>query len=203
MSAATSTSGPTESFGWVIAPTCRCRSCGRHLPRHRFPLSGPARGRCLRCAALTSRALSTQRAEMDAYKALSDRVKRDEEGHGCATSPIFQLQDADVKYIVQSFWANQSVLCGCRDLEQLRLVRFYRDREWAPWNCVLLTEKEAEIHKSLDDLEKVSSKSFYWKRQSPILFFLQVYGLFLLQRIRHKHTLARNQFSKLASMNSA
>ena len=41
------------------------------------------------------------------------------------------------------------------DLYELRLVRYHHDEEWSPWNCIMLTHQEAEIHSRLDNLFKV------------------------------------------------
>ncbi len=49
----------------------------------------------------------------------------------------------------QNFWDGQSLLSGSRDLRSLLLVRWDRSVEWSPWNCVLLTAEEAEVHAML------------------------------------------------------
>ena len=58
--------------------------------------------------------------------------------------------------MVQNFWDSQSILSGCSVLDNLRLVRWRTSEEWAPWNCVLLTEQEAKIHQKIGEyLEEV------------------------------------------------
>ena len=42
------------------------------------------------------------------------------------------------------------------DIYELRLVRYIKDEEWSPWNCILITHQEAEIHAQLGNLFKVS-----------------------------------------------
>ena len=67
------------------------------------------------------------------------------------------LQDSDIRYMVQNFWGSQSVLSGNGVLANLRLVRWRTSEEWAPWNCILLTEEEAKVHYKIgEDLEEVS-----------------------------------------------
>ena len=64
---------------------------------------------------------------------------------------------------------------------ELRMIRWIETEEWSPWNCILLTHSEADIHGQLSNLFKA-------------------YGALLVQKIRHKHTLARNHFSKMSTM---
>ena len=72
------------------------------------------------------------------------------------TTPFLPLlQDSDIRYIVRSLWDSRSILCGLSDLYELRLVRWNRGKEWSPWNCILLTKDEAELHMHLDNLNKV------------------------------------------------
>ncbi len=134
---------------------------------------------------MENNALATVAQEtLAAFKAMTEDIKRAEEEKDNTTSPVFQLQvgtvemlpecigctrssnlrtartkcprqDADIHYIVQNFWDGQSVLSGCKELRSLALARWIKDRDWAPWNCVLLTKDEAEIHETIGDVEEV------------------------------------------------
>ena len=84
-----------------------------------------------------------------------DRIKHDEESRNNTTSPVFQLQDSDIRYIIRSFWDSRSILSGLSNMYELRLIRWIHDEEWSPWNCILLTHKEADIHGQLSNLFKV------------------------------------------------
>ena len=55
-----------------------------------------------------------------------------------------------------NFWDSQSVLSGDGDLSSLSLVRWRREVEWSPWNCLLVNEEEKEIHAEVDDLTAVN-----------------------------------------------
>ena len=88
-----------------------------------------------------------------------DRIKHDEESRNNTTSPVFQLQDSDIRYIIRSFWDSRSILSGLSNMYELRLIRWIHDEEWSPWNCILLTHKEADIHGQLSNLFKVFSKT--------------------------------------------
>ena len=155
-----------------------CMSCRRHFPRSAFPLSEGG-NRCTNCENLEEEA--TRRQDLSAFKTIMENVKRGEEKRMNTTSPVFQMQVSDVRYIVQAFWDNQSVLSGSSELKKLCLVRWDKGKEWSPWNCVLLTEEEKEIHENLVDLRKA-------------------YGRLLIEKIRQKHTMAMNYFSKLPTM---
>ena len=54
--------------------------------------------------------------------------------------------------MVQNFWDSQSILSGDGVLDNLRLVRWRSDVEWSPWNCALLTVREAKIHGGIGGL---------------------------------------------------
>ena len=156
-----------------------CMSCRNYLPRTKFSLSSGNVVRCANCEQLDNDARSRQ--DLSVYKSMLDRIKHDEESRNNTTSPIFQLQDSDIRYIVRSFWDSRSILSGLSNMYELRMIRWSEEEEWSPWNCILLTHHEADIHGQLSNLFKA-------------------YGGLLVQKIRHKHTLARNHFSKMSTM---
>ncbi len=87
------------------------------------------------------------------------------------------MQDSDIRYIVRSFWDSRSIMSGQTDLYELRLVRYLKDEEWSPWNCILLTHQEADIHAQLGNLFKVCQNSgFLMKKaaQYTRLFYILV-----------------------------
>ena len=131
-----------------------CLSCRNYLPRTKFSLSSGVVGRCSNCEQLDNDARSRQ--DLSVYKSMLDRIKHDEESRNNTTSPIFQLQDSDIRYIVRSFWDSRSILSGLSNMYELRLIRWIHDEEWSPWNCILLTHSEADIHGQLTNLFKVS-----------------------------------------------
>ena len=130
-----------------------CSSCRNYLPRTKFSLSSGTVGRCSNCEQLDNDARSRQ--DLSVYKSMLDRIKHDEESRNNTTSPIFQLQDSDIRYITRSFWDSRSILSGLSNMYELRLIRWIQEEEWSPWNCVLLTYSEADIHGQLSNLFKV------------------------------------------------
>ena len=75
----------------------------------------------------------------------------------CFTT-IFYLssQEHDLRYLVDKVWGGQSILSAWDDLFDLTLVRWDKNEEWSPWNCILLTKDEAATHEKLVNLEEVS-----------------------------------------------
>ena len=65
------------------------------------------------------------------------------------------LQKSDIQYIVEKIWSGQSVISGCSNLYDLVLSRWNPQQEWSPWNCILVTNDEAETHLALNCPETV------------------------------------------------
>lgn len=132
-----------------------CLSCSKHLPKSKFPLTvGPAR-KCLNCERLESKA--RKQHDLDVFKNIWEEVKRNEEESGNKTSPIFNMQPTDVRYLVLFVWSSQSLLSGKDDIRNLTFARWNIYVEWAPWNCILLTNDEAKLHMEFEDPKKVIS----------------------------------------------
>lgn len=85
------------------------------------------------------------------------------------------MQEHDIYHLVNHIWHGQSVVSKVKDLFILRLVRYQKDVEWAPWNCILLTEDEADVHYHIHDLATIYSKH-------------------LIGQINLKHQIAKNYF---------
>ena len=158
-----------------------CHSCCRHLPKKYFKsgagsgdniigMSSDASGdpsggrglrmaKCCNCERLDNNARTRQ--DLSVYKSMLNRIRREEEFLSNLASPIiYHLQDSDIRYIVRSLWDSRSILSGNPNLYDLRLLRWHKSKEWSPWNCVLLTKDEAEIHVNIDNLFKVRKRLY-------------------------------------------
>jgi len=62
-----------------------------------------------------------------------------------------------------------------------RLPRWDKSDDWAPWNCICLTERETRDHYKIDDIEKVYDPKF-------------------ILHIGNLHMLARSLFHTLAAV---
>ncbi|KAM8974338.1 IQ motif and ubiquitin-like domain-containing protein [Pelodytes ibericus] len=158
-----------------------CHSCKSYLPSTEFSLSANARtvGRCRKCAKLDNEA--REREEFTKFKILLKQLKKSEADYGDEARIAFLLQQQDLQHLVVNIWAAHSVISACDDLYELAMVRWDKYCEWSPWNCILLTKDEASAHLNLSNAD-------------------QAYGTSFIQRIKHRHTLARNYFSQIPEM---
>lgn len=158
-----------------------CQSCNSYLPSTEFQLSSNSKviGKCRRCTKLDNDARTRQ--DFSHYRYMLRSLRKTEENMQDGSRIAFLLQEADLRYLVENIWATQSSLSAWTDLYDLVLVRWDKDEEWSPWNCILLTKDEAQAHSRIDNLEAG-------------------YGRVFSHKIHTKHTLARNYFSRLPGM---
>lgn len=158
-----------------------CRSCCKYLPSTDFALPTNSRvvGHCRNCEELDNKA--RLRADYSIYRLMLRNIKQSEEQYSDGSHIIFLLQEMDLCYLVEHIWSAQSLLSGDKELAELVLIRWNVLEQWSPWNCVLLNDDEAKAHLNLPDVESS-------------------YGAVLVQKVKHRHVLARNYFSKLPGM---
>ena len=132
-----------------------CRGCGRYLQSGDFSPSASARlsGRCRDCTGLDN--IARPRNDFSCYKYILRRLRADEQRLNKEAKIPFLLQVADVRYLVDVVWASCSALQASSDLYSLVFVRWERERDWSPWNCILLTKEEASAHLEVEDVHKV------------------------------------------------
>lgn len=63
----------------------------------------------------------------------------------------FAVDTRVIYRLVNYVWHGKSGISECDDLFRLTLVRFRPEREWAPWNTLLLTKREAALHLAMED----------------------------------------------------
>ncbi|XP_055903866.1 IQ and ubiquitin-like domain-containing protein [Eupeodes corollae] len=122
--------------------------------------------------------LKTSVTDNTVYKAILRSIQRDERKHRSLASYAFILQDDDVRFIVDKIWHRHSFLSKEDDINYLRLPRWIKSDDWSPWNCICLTETEARIHNTLNDLRTVYNEK-------------------MRLDIANRHLLAKNAFKKL------
>lgn len=113
--------------------------------------------------------------DYDPYVFILDCVRADEKRRQSASALAFMMQEHDIYHLVHHIWHGRSAVSKIKDLFLLRLVRYQKDVEWAPWNCILLTKDEADVHFRIHDLAIVYSK-------------------YLIKQINLAHQIARNYF---------
>lgn len=172
----------SEDAGWIgwFQP-CRktiCNSCGRLLPVEKFPHEGGRRSTsCNYC--LYVKVQTAPRIVYDPYERLLRDVRRSEARMYCYASLAFVIDAKIVYHLVNDVWHGKSAISENDCLDQLKLVRFRKNVDWSPWNCLLLTAAEATVHRKLDDLEKF-------------------YGEMMLQKFHTKNLQARVRFESWA-----
>ena len=168
-----------------------CQSCSQFKPRTYFNMSAGSASlaQCQACRRLDNDART--RLDLSLYKSLLDNIKAEEEARQNLASPAFILQESDIRFIVENIWNSRSILSGLGDLFDLRLARWECEKEWSPWNCILLSREECRIHTQLGGLN-----SAYPTKEDLV----KAYGPLLVEKIVSKHTLAKKHFAKMASM---
>ncbi|BFF90480.1 IQ and ubiquitin-like domain-containing protein [Drosophila madeirensis] len=119
--------------------------------------------------------------ENTVYQSILRCVQRDERKRKCTTSFAFVMQSDDVRHIIDKIWHGHSALSKTQNLNELRLPRWNKSDDWAPWNCVCLTERETRDHYKIEDIEKVYDPKF-------------------VLHVSNRHMLARSLFQTLAAV---
>ncbi|NWQ87851.1 IQUB protein, partial [Burhinus bistriatus] len=160
-----------------------CHSCENYLPSTEFPV--PANsctiGRCHLCCKLDNEA--RRREAFLKYKLILENLRKSEADYQDDAKIVFLVQHQDLQYMIENIWGCQSALSACSDLYDLVMVRWDKQREWSPWNTILLTKDEADAHLKLRNLQKAYEAAF-------------------IHRIKHKHIRAKNYFAQIPAMTS-
>ena len=132
------------------------------------------------------------------------KIQEDEQLYGSDSRICYLLTDRDIQYIFETIWNSQSILSATNDIYQLEFVRWNKEEEWTPWNTILLTIDEAESHLKLTSLELVKEIEIFIDAFKLLLNFIypfkQSYGEPFIKKIKQKHAMARNYFSKLPNI---
>lgn len=115
------------------------------------------------------------------YRFMLRRIRREERRKQSLSSLAFIMQDVDIHHLVTQVWHSHSAVNENDDVYNLRLCRWFKDEDWAPWNCILLTKEEAKTHLNVRKLEDVYDKEF-------------------LQFVFNKHTLSKRMFTVAAEL---
>ncbi|XP_026674849.1 IQ and ubiquitin-like domain-containing protein [Ceratina calcarata] len=159
----------------IASTTKQCRSCLKLLPLEKFTVHGRLKklSTCIGCTWLRERNIA--HVNYDPYVYLLNCVRSEEKKKESPSGIVFMMQQHDMFHLVNNIWHGHSVVSGNTDIFQLRIVRYHTDTEWSPWNCILLTDGEAEVHRRIKDLASIYSKP-------------------LIEQIVLAHQLAKNQF---------
>mgnify|MGYP005983643491 FL=1 len=115
--------------------------------------------------------------DISPYRFILRQIRKTERLLHAPSSIAFIIQDKDIYHIVTHIWHGHSALSECDNVYQLRLPRWDKTKDWAPWNCILLTLEEAKSHLRIERLEDVYDEN-------------------LLSQVFNKHALAKKYFAQ-------
>lgn len=98
--------------------------------------------------------------DISPYQFILRQIKRSERIFHTYSSIAYILQAKDIYYLVTNIWHAHSALSQSDNIYELRLPRWDKNCEWAPWNCILLTDSEAKMHLKACKLEDIYEKDF-------------------------------------------
>ncbi|XP_008210291.1 IQ and ubiquitin-like domain-containing protein isoform X1 [Nasonia vitripennis] len=125
-----------------------CTSCRKLLPQGKFPVTVRRQqiNKCKACVRLRTNVRSS--VDLKPFIHLLSEIRESEP----VVDPIIDvLSPSDLRHLVQDIWHGRSVLSGESETRKLRLPRYRVEEPWSPWNCLLLTEDEAEVHRRLGE----------------------------------------------------
>lgn len=156
-----------------------CIRCKRNLAATDFSLESRVNRTnvCANCE--WTEQVGHKRIDMAPYRRMLKMVRHDEIHAAAYESECFLMQPTEVYRLVSIIWKERSAISECSQLNGLRLVRWHRDEQWSPWNCVLLTRAEAKTHYQLN-----GDPSNY-------------YDAHFIQWVTNRHMMARLQFGNL------
>ncbi|XP_012730407.2 IQ and ubiquitin-like domain-containing protein isoform X1 [Fundulus heteroclitus] len=154
-----------------------CHGCQRYLCSANFDSSANGcRSRwCRYCTRLDN--IARSRDEDSLYKSILRRLRTEEHRLKTEATIPFLLQVEDIRYLIEKVWASCSALNGSRDLYNMVFTRWERQKDWSPWNCILLSKEETSAHTQVEDIHEAYETTF-------------------IQWVEQKHSMARQHFSK-------
>ncbi|XP_022905834.1 IQ motif and ubiquitin-like domain-containing protein [Onthophagus taurus] len=160
-----------------------CHRCKKLKTHEEFPLNSRTESFivCKSCS-YTDRVLEPW-FDIAPYRFILRWIRREERLKCSSSSVAFIMQERDIEYIINRIWHSHSAVNECNDIYELRLCRFFKEEDWAPWNCILLTKDEVKQHLNIRTLDKV-------------------YDNELLCNVYNKHVLAKKYFAKALQLDN-
>ncbi|XP_014288973.1 IQ motif and ubiquitin-like domain-containing protein [Halyomorpha halys] len=165
---------PWDSDETINYTTTRCISCNELKPSKAFIKRNINSRHCKSCLWLLNR--NTGVPPLGPYKFMLAEMRK------CLINKKHSILDIikphEIFRLVNKVWNGKSALSGNRDPFKLWLARWDVQREWTPWNCILLTKDEVQIHEQVENPE-----TFYEQR--------------FIFEVKRKHIEAKMEFKKL------
>ncbi|XP_022248708.1 IQ and ubiquitin-like domain-containing protein [Limulus polyphemus] len=132
--------------------------------------------KCTRCRDLENE--GWRRREGRVFLQMLKEVWDKERQSGSTTGLVFLLNEGEIRYLVEKIWKGKSALSGSTNLFDLVFLRWNKEYEWTPWNCILMNRQEARNHCALNSVSQHYSSTF-------------------IQQVQQKHIAAKSYFSSL------
>ncbi|XP_058467871.1 IQ and ubiquitin-like domain-containing protein [Malaya genurostris] len=167
--------GDTKNAPTEKPDTRLCKKCNKVRQTSKFPLDTrqTSASICNRCAGLQGPPV-----DIAVYRSILRSIRREEKKRGSISSFAFIIQDNDIKHIVENIWHGHSAISNETNQSELRLPRWNIAEDWAPWNCICLTESESRAH-------------------LKILNVANYYEASIIKGIKNKHALSKSAFKQL------
>jgi len=151
---------PALKRTWRRGTLLKCYNCRTLKPLNMFVTMSNLKRMttCKDCQHL--RRITTERTNLAPHVVMLKDVKSAESRLGAESSVAFVLNVEDIYYLATVIWNAKSALSECRDMVQLRLVRWCNRVDWSPTNTILLTIEEAYVHSKVYDLSKTYASAF-------------------------------------------
>lgn len=157
-----------------------CERCHEVKKHEEYPLTQGTTGFrvCKKC--LWDDKVSEPWVDLAPYRYILRCIRDFERKKSSHSSVAFILQDVDIHLLITKVWHSHSAINECNDIYQLRLSRWFRDEDWAPWNCILLTKEEMKSHLEVHNLTDVYDNEFlcqiYNRLSLSRKYYLSAYG---------------------------
>ncbi|GFS50639.1 IQ and ubiquitin-like domain-containing protein [Nephila pilipes] len=114
--------------------------------------------KCKKCLNIENEAWI--RKDLELYKRILKLLISEEEKMPTKSGIIYILQPSDIEHLVDKIWKHQSCIGGSKNDLGLELTRFDMDKNWTPWNCLLVTRQETAVLSKIPNSETKYDKRF-------------------------------------------
>lgn len=158
------------------------KSTGRYGSTTDFTLRSPGKKPAASNKTKKLTNIGTTRKDTTQHRRIMDAIRNGEIAKGYQSQVVFLMSVEDVSYLIDVIWGGASCLSQDTETFRLTLPRWNEHEEWSPWNCILLTQDEAETHEKLSKLNTPLSET---------------YGAALYRAVTQRHLRAKGYFLSL------
>uniref|UniRef100_A0A8D8TEM7 IQ and ubiquitin-like domain-containing protein n=3 Tax=Cacopsylla melanoneura TaxID=428564 RepID=A0A8D8TEM7_9HEMI len=140
-----------------------CSRCNRTLPASEYPAAAQKSVHriCNSCEWVEN--VGSKRIDLKPYKQMLNTIQKRELDKNSTSSLCFGMQPSGMYYLVNVIWDGRSAITEASEISSLQCIRWDRTQDWSPWNCIVLTTQEAELHENINDVKEFYSADFITK----------------------------------------